>query len=81
MSKIRSKRDSPAASSRDPGDSAAGDAPVANVSYELAVDGALYRDVDQIRPALAGRWRAGDTIRILYLPDFRTNDSVIISTD
>jgi hypothetical protein len=31
--------------------------------------------------AAAGRWRAGDTILILFLPDFRTNDSVIISTD
>jgi hypothetical protein len=54
------------------------DAQVSKVSYEFAVDGVVYRDVDQIRPAVANRWRPGDTIRILYLPDVG-HDSVILS--
>jgi hypothetical protein len=52
---------------------------VAKVSYEFAVDGVVYRDVDQVRPAVANRWRPGDTIRVLYLPDLG-HDSVILST-
>jgi hypothetical protein len=52
---------------------------LSKVSYEFVVDGVVRRDVDKVRPAVANRWRAGDHIRVLYLPDF-DHDSVIISS-
>jgi hypothetical protein len=55
------------------------ESPISNVRYEFGVDGVAYRDVDQVRPAVANRWRAGDAVRILYLPD-SGYDSVILSS-
>ena len=55
------------------------DAAITKVSYEFTAEGEVYRDVDQIRPAIADRWRVGDAVQILYLPEFNY-DSVIIST-
>jgi len=52
---------------------------LARVKYEFEADGALHRDADQVLPVSADRWRIGDRIQILYLPD-RGYDSVIIST-
>jgi hypothetical protein len=52
---------------------------IAQVSYEFEADGELHRDVDQVLPVIADRWRVGDVVEILYLPD-RDHDSVIVST-
>jgi serine/threonine protein kinase len=52
---------------------------IAQVSYEFEADGELHRDVDQVLPMTADRWRAGDMVEILYLPS-RDYDSVIVST-
>jgi serine/threonine protein kinase len=52
---------------------------IAQVSYEFEADGVLHRDVDQVLPMTADRWRAGDVVEILYLPN-RDYDSVIVST-
>lgn len=52
---------------------------LARVKYEFEADGVLHRDADQVLPISADRWRAGDRIQILYLPD-RGYDSAIIST-
>jgi serine/threonine protein kinase len=51
---------------------------IAHVSYEFEADGALRRDVDQVLPGQANRWRVGDALQILYLPE-RDYDSVIVS--
>jgi hypothetical protein len=50
----------------------------ARVSYEFEADGATHRDSDQLLPAVAERWRPGDRVQILYLPQ-RNYDSVIVS--
>jgi len=55
------------------------DSPMARVAYEFTVDGVPHRDVDQMLPAIASRWRAGDSVQILYIAD-DDYDSVIIST-
>ncbi len=52
---------------------------LARVRYEFEADGTLHRDADQVLPVSADRWRSGDKIQVLYLPD-RGYDSVIIST-
>jgi hypothetical protein len=52
---------------------------LARVSYEFEADGETHRDSDQVLPAIANRWHAGDAIEILYLPEYEY-DSVIIST-
>ena len=51
----------------------------AKVSYEFDADGEIRRDADTVIPAVANRWRVGDTVQILYLPD-EGYDSVIVST-
>jgi hypothetical protein len=55
------------------------DAKIARVSYQFEADGMLHRDVDQVRLRIADRWRAGDAVQVLYLPE-HDYDSVIIST-
>ena len=52
---------------------------LARVFYEFHVDGERHRDSDRILPAVANRWRQGDRIEILYLPD-QSYDSVIIGS-
>jgi hypothetical protein len=51
---------------------------LAHVSYEFEADGLLHRDVDQVLPVISDRWREGDVVEILYMPD-RDYDSVIVS--
>jgi hypothetical protein len=51
---------------------------LARVHYEFDADGVLHRDTDKVLPAIANRWRPGDQVQVLYLPD-RDYDSVIIS--
>jgi serine/threonine protein kinase len=48
------------------------------VRYDFDADGRTHRGSDQVHPTVAERWRAGDTIEIVYLPD-RGYDSVIVS--
>jgi serine/threonine protein kinase len=55
------------------------DQKLVRVSYEFEADGQRHRDVDQILPTIADRWRPGDRVQILYLPA-EEYDSVIIST-
>ena len=54
------------------------DAKIARVSYQFEADGEMKRDVDQVLPVIADRWREGDVVQILYIayPDY---DSVIVS--
>jgi hypothetical protein len=54
------------------------DAKIARVSYQFEADGEMRRDVDQVLPVIADRWREGDVVQILYIadPDY---DSVIVS--
>ena len=52
---------------------------LAKVSYEFEADGEIHRDADVVLPSHAARWRVGDQVQVLYLPD-RDYDSVIIST-
>lgn len=52
---------------------------LARVAYEFQVDGTVVRDTDKVMPVVADRWRTGDLIDILYLPDGE-HDSVIIGT-
>jgi predicted Ser/Thr protein kinase len=51
---------------------------LARVSYQFEADGLLYRDADQVLPAIADRWQPGDRVQILYLPH-EGYDSVVIS--
>ncbi len=46
------------------------------VRYEFTADGQTWRGSDLTLPVIADRWRAGDRIEILYLPD-RNYDSMI----
>jgi serine/threonine protein kinase len=50
---------------------------LARVSYQYEADGQLHRDVDQVLPAIADRWRPGDRVQILYVAG-REYDSVIV---
>ena len=52
---------------------------LARVSYQFEADGRVHRDVDQVLPVIADRWRPGDRVEILYIPE-RGYDSVIVST-
>jgi hypothetical protein len=54
------------------------DGRIALVAYEFRADGALHRDVDQILPAIAARWRRGDEVRVLYIAEDAW-DSVILT--
>ena len=45
---------------------------------EFEVDGQLRRDSDLVLPIIAGRWRQGDQIEVLYMGG-QEYDSVIIS--
>ena len=56
------------------------DEKIARVSYEFEVNGQMIRDSDQVLPAIADRWRPGDHIPILYIPD-REYDSVIVAVE
>jgi serine/threonine protein kinase len=56
---------------------AAFDSTIARVGYQFQADGELYRDTDQMLPMIAGRWRPGDHVQVLYLPQ-HNYDSVII---
>jgi serine/threonine protein kinase len=46
------------------------------VRYEFSADGRTWRGSDLTLPVIADRWRVGDRIEILYLPD-RHYDSMI----
>jgi len=48
------------------------------VRYEFQVDGRTHRGSDVVLPVIADRWRAGEHVEVLYLPE-RSYDSVIIS--
>jgi hypothetical protein len=52
---------------------------IARVNYEFEADGQLWRDADQVLPIIAQRWRVGDRVQVLYIPEWEY-DSVIIST-
>ncbi|HEU4996547.1 MAG TPA: hypothetical protein VFT29_17140 [Gemmatimonadaceae bacterium] len=52
----------------------------ARVGYEFYVDGKMYRDADSVLPVIAERWRAGDQVLILYLPEAGC-DSVIVAVE
>ena len=49
------------------------------VSYEFEADGEIHRDTDVVLPSVAGRWRVGEQVQVLYLAE-RDYDSVIISS-
>jgi serine/threonine protein kinase len=55
------------------------DEQIARVNYQFEADGQIWRDADQVPPVVAHRWRVGDQLRVLYIPDWEY-DSVIIST-
>jgi hypothetical protein len=48
------------------------------VRYEFQADGRTWRGSDVVLPAIADRWRAGEHVEVLYLPE-RSYDSLIIS--
>ena len=48
------------------------------VRYEFQADGRTQRGSDVVLPVIADRWREGEQLEILYLPD-SSYDSVIIS--
>jgi serine/threonine protein kinase len=48
------------------------------VRYDFAADGRTQRGSDVVLPVVADRWREGERVEILYLPE-RNYDSVIIS--
>jgi serine/threonine protein kinase len=50
---------------------------LARVSYEFEADGSPRRATDHALPVIAERWRPGDHVPILYIPD-RDYDSVIV---
>jgi serine/threonine protein kinase len=60
------------------GESLGFDVKISRVRYEFMADGRVHRGSDLVLPVIADRWRAGDRIEILYLPQ-RNYDSVIIS--
>ena len=51
---------------------------IAKVGYTFEADGDSHNDVDQVLPIIARRWRPGDRVQVLYLPDAEY-DSVIIA--
>lgn len=58
------------------GQSAVGERGV-RVTYEFEGEGQVHRGSDQVLPAVADRWREGDAVPVLYLPN-RDFDSVIV---
>jgi hypothetical protein len=54
------------------------DVKISRVRYEFTADGRVQRGSDLVLPVIADRWRAGDRIEILYLPQ-RNYDSVIVT--
>lgn len=50
---------------------------ITRVRYEWEADGRLHRDSDEAFSALSDRWRVGDQIEVLYIPE-RGYDSVIV---
>jgi serine/threonine protein kinase len=52
-------------------------AKLARVRYEFAADGRQQRGSDLVLPYVADRWRMGDPLEVLYLPE-RDYDSVIV---
>jgi serine/threonine protein kinase len=48
------------------------------VRYEFLADGRTQRGSDVVLPVVADRWREGEQVEILYLPE-RNYDSIIIS--
>lgn len=55
------------------------DVKLTRVRYEWEAGGQLRRDSDEAFAPVSDKWRVGDTLQILYLPE-RDHDSVIIST-
>ena len=53
-------------------------AKLSRVRYEFQADGRTQRGSDAVLPFIADRWREGERIEILYIPE-RSYDSVIIS--
>ncbi|MGH7614965.1 MAG: hypothetical protein ACREMW_13100 [Gemmatimonadales bacterium] len=56
------------------------DVKLTRVRYEFTADGATRRGSDLVLPPIADRWRAGDRIEVLYLPE-RGYDSVSVSVE
>ena len=54
------------------------DVKMARVHYEFGADGQVRRDADMTLRVIADRWRVGDRVEVLYLPD-RDYDSAIVS--
>jgi hypothetical protein len=53
-------------------------AKLSRVRYEFQVAGRTHRGSDTVLPFIADRWREGERIEILYIPE-RSYDSVIVS--
>jgi hypothetical protein len=51
---------------------------LSRVRYEFQADGRTHRGSDAVLPFIADRWREGDRIEVLYIPE-RNYDSVIVS--
>ncbi len=49
------------------------------VRFQFEADGQLFRGSDTVSQVVADRWRPGDQIEILYLPE-ADYDSLIVST-
>jgi hypothetical protein len=49
------------------------------VRFQYEADGQLHRSSDKVAQTLADKWRPGDEIEILYLPE-DNYDGIIIST-
>jgi hypothetical protein len=50
------------------------------VRYEFQADGRTQRGSDVVLPVIADRWREGEQLEILYIPE-RSHDSIIISVE
>jgi hypothetical protein len=50
------------------------------VRYEFQADGQTQRGSDVVLPVIADRWREGEQLEILYIPE-RSHDSIIISVE
>ena len=50
------------------------------VRYEFQADGRTQRGSDVVLPVIADRWREGEQLDILYIPE-RSHDSIIISVE
>ncbi len=50
----------------------------ARVSYEFEADGHVHRDSDVVLPVLADRWRVGERVPVLYIPE-EGYESVIVT--